>query len=70
MASRNPLEMTKLPVSDTPFDAVSNGPVVVLSDPGGVCRVVTPEAVLDSLLPMKEAAERAIRNRAKGRSSF
>jgi hypothetical protein len=50
----------------TPLVAEVNGPVVIISGVDAVCVAMSPEAVLESLTPLKLAAEEALNNRRKG----
>ena len=50
----------------TPFTAMVNGPVVVITGEYGVALCMTPEAVLESVAAMQAAAEEALRNRDAG----
>jgi len=54
---------------DEPLKASVNGPVVVVWGERGVSIGLTPEAVLDTLEPLREAAELAMRNRARGQTA-
>ncbi|HEX8570456.1 MAG TPA: hypothetical protein VF699_11110 [Caulobacteraceae bacterium] len=53
------------PVS-TPFTVAVNGPVVVVTGEYGVAIGMSPEAVLESLEPLRAAAEEALANRENG----
>lgn len=52
-----------------PFTAYVNGPVVIISGVDGVGLSMSPEAVLASLEPLRQAAEAALRNRRMGISA-
>ena len=49
-----------------PFDAVANGPVVVVTGEMGVGLSMSPEAAVESAEAMTRAAEDARRNRDAG----
>ena len=51
---------------NTPFAAMVNGPVVVVTGVDAVAVSMSPEAVLESLEPLRRAAEEALKNRELG----
>ena len=59
---------TPEPDADDPFTATVLGSSVIVSGVRNVAVAMTPEAVLDSLEPLRAAAEQAMRNRADGLS--
>jgi len=52
-----------------PFRADVNGPVIVITGVDGVGVSMSPEAILESLEPLRRAAEQALRNREMGISA-
>jgi hypothetical protein len=48
------------------FKAEAVGPFVLVSGVNGVAVSMTPEAVMGSLAPLRQAAETAIKNREAG----